>query len=62
MRTTPELILSAAMHIDSIRLQQRTAGTRMLEVSKSMTINAGLDDVWGYAGDFCAISVLAPCC
>ncbi len=31
-----------------------------LEVSKSMTINAGLDDVWGYAGDFCAISVWHP--
>ena len=31
-----------------------------LEVSKSMTINAGLDDVWGYAGDFCAIATWHP--
>ncbi len=32
----------------------------ILEVNKSMTINAGLDDVWSYAGDFCAISVWHP--
>ena len=32
----------------------------ILEVSKSMTINAGLDDVWGYAGDFCAIATWHP--
>ena len=31
-----------------------------LEVSKSMTINASLDSVWEYAGDFCAISVWHP--
>lgn len=31
-----------------------------LEVSKSMTINAGLDYVWGYAGDFCAIATWHP--
>ena len=32
----------------------------ILEVSKSMSINAGLDDVWGYAGDFCAIATWHP--
>ena len=31
-----------------------------LEVNKSMTINAGVDDVWGYAGDFCAIATWHP--
>ena len=31
-----------------------------LEVKKSMQINAGLDAVWAYAGDFCAISVWHP--
>ena len=31
-----------------------------LEVNKSMQINAGIDDVWSYAGDFCAISVWHP--
>ena len=31
-----------------------------LKVEKSMQINAGLDDVWAYAGDFCAISVWHP--
>ena len=31
-----------------------------LGVNKSMQINASLDDVWGYAGDFCAISVWHP--
>ena len=31
-----------------------------LEVNKSMQINAGLDAVWAYAGDFCAISVWHP--
>ncbi len=31
-----------------------------LEVSKSMSINADLDSVWGYAGDFCAIATWHP--
>ena len=31
-----------------------------LDVNKSMQINAGIDDVWSYAGDFCAISVWHP--
>ena len=31
-----------------------------LEVSKTMTINAGIGDVWGYAGDFCAIATWHP--
>ena len=34
-----------------------TEASSTLEVSKSMTINAGLNDVWGYAGDFCAIAI-----
>ena len=37
-----------------------TEAPTSLEVNKSMQINAGLDDVWGYAGDFCAISVWHP--
>ena len=31
-----------------------------LEVKKSIQINASLDAVWAYAGDFCAISVWHP--
>lgn len=31
-----------------------------LEVTRSITINAGIDDVRSHAGDFCAISVWHP--
>lgn len=54
-----KLILSAALILILSGCSSEQPAP-MLEVSKSMTINAGLDDVWGYAGDFCAISVWHP--
>ena len=37
-----------------------TEAPTSLEVNKSMQIDASIDAVWGYAGDFCAISVWHP--
>ena len=37
-----------------------TAEEPSLEVNKTMQINAGLEDVWAHAGDFCAIGTWHP--